>query len=135
MRKKTDGLARVNVISVLMATLFLLGFAATNIFWFAMISVFGVGMSIIASAVANQSLIQNTVDPDKRGRVISLSTGLAVGLPAIGSLTLGALGEIFGLQAPVIVCMLIGIIYWSFAARGVMSQAPTLENIQDQFNQ
>ena len=100
-----------------------------------MISVFGVGMSIIASAVANQSLIQNTVDPDKRGRVISLSTGLAVGLPAIGSLTLGALGEKFGLQAPVIVCMLIGIIYWSFAARGVMSQAPALENIQDQFNQ
>ena len=118
-----------------MATSFLLGFAATNIFWFAMISVFGVGMSIIASAVANQSLIQNTVDPDKRGRVISLSTGLAVGLPAIGSLTLGALGENFGLQAPVIVCMLIGIIYWSFAARGVMSQAPALENIQDQFNQ
>ena len=134
-RGKTDGLARVNVISVLMATLFLLGFAATNIFWFAMISVFGVGMSIIASAVANQSLIQNTVDPDKRGRVISLSTGLAVGLPAIGSLTLGALGEKFGLQAPVIVCMLIGIIYWSFAARDVMPQAPALKNIQDQFNQ
>ena len=100
-----------------------------------MISVFGVGMSIIASAVANQSLIQNTVDPDKRGWVISLSTGLAVGLPAIGSLTLGALGEKFSLQAPVIVCMLIGIIYYSFAARGVMSQAPALENIQDQFNQ
>lgn len=81
MRGKTDGLARVNVISVLMATLFLLGFAATNFFWFAIISLFGVGMSIIASAVANQSLIQNTVDPDKRGRVISLRTGLAVGLP------------------------------------------------------
>jgi len=27
--------------------------------------------------------------------------------------------------------MLIGIIYWSFAARGVMSQASALENIQD----
>ena len=130
-RGKTSGLARLNVVSVLFSTLFLLGFAATNSFLIAVVCVFVVGMSIISAGVASQSLIQNTVDPDKRGRVISLSTGLAVGLPAIGSLILGSLGEIFGVQAPIIVCMFIGIFYWVFAAKGVIAQAPLLENTNE----
>jgi len=126
-RGKTSGLARINVVSVLFSTLFLLGFASTNSFLFAVFCVFGVGMSIISAGVASQSLIQNTVDPDKRGRVISLSTGLAVGLPAIGSLIMGSLGEKFGVQAPIIVCMFVGIIYWIFAAKGVITEGPLLE--------
>ena len=84
-------------------------------------------MSIISAGVASQSLIQNTVDPDKRGRVISLSTGLAVGLPAIGSLIMGSLGEKFGVQAPIIICMFVGIVYWIFAAKGVITEGPLLE--------
>ena len=105
------------------------GFAATKVFWFAVPCLFVVGMSTIAFAVANQSLIQNAVDPGKRGRVIGLSTGLAVGLPAIGALILGSLGESFGLQLPVAGSMIIGILFWIWSARRVMRQASLLEII------
>ena len=79
-RGKTQGLAKIYIYSALSALIFLLLFAATNIFWFAVICVFAVGVSIIGCTVSSQSLIQNAVDPDKRGRIISLSTGMAVGL-------------------------------------------------------
>ena len=126
-RGKTQGLAKIYIYSALSALIFLLLFAATNIFWFAVTCVFAVGVSIIGCTVSSQSLIQNAVDPDKRGRIISLSTGMAVGLPAIGALVLGSLGEKFGLQIPFVTFMLIGIFYWIFAARTVVPNSEILE--------
>ena len=87
-------------------------------------------MSLIAFAVANQSLIQNTVAPDKRGRVISLGTGLAVGLPAVGAVIQGGLAETFGLQLPVLGAMLIGIVYWAWASRRLLQESDNLERRQ-----
>ena len=126
-RGKTQGLAKIYIYSALSALIFLLLFAATNIFWFAVTCVFAVGVSIIGCTVSSQSLIQNAVDPDKRGRIISLSTGMAVGLPAIGALVLGSLGEKFGLQIPFVTFMLIGIFYWILAARTVVPNSDMLE--------
>ena len=130
LRGRTAGLARVNVLAVFFSILCLFGFAATQVFWFAIVCLFLLGMSLIAFAVANQSLIQNVVDPDKRGRVISLGTGLAVGLPAVGALILGGLAETFGLQMPVLGAMIIGIIYWAWASRRLLQETDNLERLQ-----
>jgi len=129
LRGKTAGLSRVNVLSVFFGVVCLFGFAATDIFWFATACLFVLGMSTIAFAVANQSLIQNAVDPGHRGRVISLGTGLAVGLPAVGALILGTLAESLGLQVPVLGAMVIGIFYWAWAARLLLKEREELERI------
>lgn len=126
-RGRTSGLARINVISILFCTIFLFGFATTGHFWFAAGCLFGGGVCIIAFAVANQSLVQNAVDPSKRARVISLSTGLAVGLPATGALILGLLSETFGLQAPLAGAMILGLVVWFWTSRGILKNAEELE--------
>lgn len=126
-RGRTHGLARISVFAICMGGLFMFGFAVTSLFWFAAFCLFMVGVCIIAFAVANQSLVQNSVDPAKRARVISLSTGMAVGLPATGALILGGLSENFGLQAPLAGAMVCGLIFWSWSSRRVLRHAKDLE--------
>ena len=87
-------------------------------------------MSLVVLAFGNLSLIKNVVDPDKRGREISLGTGLAVGLPAIGAVTQGGLAETFGLQIPVLSTMIIGIVYWAWASRNLLKETDNLERLR-----
>jgi len=126
-RGRMSGLSRFNVVSIFFCTILMFGFAVTGNFWFAVGCLFGAGVCIIAFAVANQSLVQNAVDPTKRARVISLSTGLAVGLPAIGALGIGALLEVFGPQAPLAGAMILGLIVWFWTSRGILRNAEDLE--------
>ena len=85
------------------------------------------GFSLITMAVASQSLIQNTVDPTKRARVISLSTGIAVGFPAVGALILGSFGEIYGVQSPVFISAVICLVYSIPIAKSLLRKGDTLD--------
>jgi len=129
LRGKTAGLSRMNVLAIFAGIVLLFAFAATDIFWFAVSCLFFLGMSNIGFAVSNQSLLQNAVDRARRGRVISLSTGLAVGLPALGALILGTLAETSGLQVPVMGAMVIAVLYWAWASRKLLNEREDLERI------
>ena len=85
-----------------------------------------IGFSLITMAVASQSLIQNTVDPAKRARVISLSTGIAVGLPAVGALILGSFSEIYGVQSPVLISAVICLVYSIPIAKSLLRDGKSL---------
>lgn len=127
LRGRTDGLTKILVVSlgVSITTLFL--FALNDIYWLGLAIMFVLGMALVCAAVSNQSLVQNVVDPKVRGRVISLGTGMAVGFPAIGALTLGWLGAIFGIEGTIAWAMALGLVYWLFASKRLLGQAQFME--------
>jgi MFS family permease len=89
---------------------------------FAFVPNFWVGTAImtvasgltVVNGVAAQTLVQTSVDPDMRGRVLSFWFVLSRGGPGLGALLLGSLSEWFGLAGP-------------FAAGGALCLAASLE--------
>ena len=65
---------------------------------FSMLMMVGVGAGIISTAASTNTLIQHSVDDEKRGRVMSLYTISFLGIAPIGSLILGHIAE--ALSAP-----------------------------------
>ena len=125
-RGKNDGLIKVLCFGILTSAISVFLFSLTNNFLLGMICMVALGFSLITMAVASQSLIQNTVDPTKRARVISLSTGIAVGFPAVGALILGSFGEIYGIQSPVLISALICLVYSIPIAKSLLCEGKAL---------
>lgn len=121
------GLTRINVFANLAAILSLFVFSILGIFWLGLATLAILGFALVTAAVTSQTLVQGRVDPKIRGRVISLSTGMAVGFPAIGAIIQGSLGSTFGIQAPVAGSMVLALIYWVWAAHRLMGNAVDLE--------
>jgi MFS family permease len=67
---------------------------------FSMLMMVGVGAGIISTAASTNTLVQHTVEDDKRGRVMSLYTICFLGIAPIGSLILGHLSEVW--TAPIV---------------------------------
>jgi len=126
-RGRNEGLTSILCLGTLLASLMLLLFASTNNFLLGLVCMAVLGFALITMAVSSQSLVQNAVDPAKRARVISLSTGIAVGLPAVGALALGSLGDIFGVQAPVLVAGLLCLICSLIASKRLIYHTKVLE--------
>lgn len=124
-RGQVTGLTARVVMAILLLSLSLIGFAATNLFGFAMVCLFVTGFAVIVIGVGEQTLLQNAVDPAMRGRVMSLYGMIGRGAPAIGALAMGALAEGFGFQAPVLVgaAMLLGLWWWASHRRDAMAKA------------
>ena len=97
-RGSVKGLTRIVVVATLVLSLGLIGFIATDMFWFALpcLALTGCGMVIIG--VGEQTLIQNAVDGAMRGRVMSLYGMMARGGPAFGALIVGTVSEFIGLR-------------------------------------
>lgn len=127
-RGRTRGLTRVFLFGLLATYSFYLAFAASGVFAVGVVLIFLLGIMLISVIVSAQTLIQNAVEYRVRGRVIALTTGMAIGVPSLGSLLLGWLATLFGIQAVVIIACIIGILFWlSFAARKVGRQRAVLE--------
>ena len=126
-RGQVMGLTRQVVIHTLVLGLSLVGFAATNLFGFALLCLFVTGFAMIVVGVGEQTLLQNAVDPAMRGRVMSLYGMIGRGAPAIGALAMGGLSETMGLQAPVIGGALICVLFWFWASRRQEAMTGALE--------
>ena len=126
-RGKNEGLTKILCGGILGAAVLLIIFSATKYFVLGMICMVGVGFCLIIMAVASQSLIQNSVDATKRARVISLSTGIVVGFPAIGALVLGLFGDFWGVQGPTLIAGAMCLIYSISAVRRLLIQSSLLE--------
>ena len=74
---------------------------------------------LLAGHVGSYSLVQNLVAPAMRGRVISISTAISVGGPALGALLMGWLAELIGLRPALAVMS-------ALALMVVLSVLPTL---------
>lgn len=97
---KTHGLVREILLMTAVAILCLAGFASITIIWLASVLMFIFGYAITIGSVAGQTLVQNSIDDDMRGRVLSLWAAFTRGAPALGVLLIGWLGNRYGLMWP-----------------------------------
>lgn len=126
-RGRTRGLARVMVVSLAASALALLVFALGTSFAVALVCMFFAGFFLLSVAVSNQSLVQNRLPREVRGRVVSISTAMAMGFPALGVLVLGTIGDFTGVQGPVAGAAILAAILLIPLARRLFRAAPLLE--------
>src|SRR5690606_5648883 len=82
-------------------------FATTEEVWLATCMIFVFGYAITICAVASQTLVQNSIDDDMRGRVLSLWVAFTRGAPALGVLIIGWAAHHVGLMIPNVVAALL----------------------------
>ena len=107
---KTDGLVNVSLGSLGIFSIFLLAFSATQIFWVALICCVFMGFTLGVATNAPQILLQNTVDENMRGRVMSLFGLTYRAGPAVAALVMGSTSTYVGLQIPIaasaVICLI-----------------------------
>ena len=100
-RGEMAGLTRLTILSILGGGLALMLSMAFGQIWLAVAFLIVVGWFMLLGNVAAQSLIQNTVEPRVRARVLSLFIVFAHGLPAIGAVIIGWIASWAGLQVTI----------------------------------
>lgn len=90
-RREVSVLPKIILMGGLLGSLCLILFSQSRSLTFSMLMMMGVGAGIISTAASTNTLIQQTVAEDKRGRVMSLYTMTFLGIAPIGSLILGHL--------------------------------------------
>lgn len=95
------GFANIIMWSLLAVSVSLIIFAIAGNFWVALPIMAITGGAIVVQGVATQTLLQTTVAPEFRGRVMASYGIVARGGPALGALVMGGISEFLGLSAPV----------------------------------
>ncbi|MDX1483380.1 MAG: MFS transporter [Alphaproteobacteria bacterium] len=126
-RRGVEGLTRMLVTSVLIFAVALIGFTATDIFWFACLCTALAGLSVVVVGVAEQTLLQASVDSAMRGRVLSMYTLIARGFPSIGALVMGTIASFVGLRLPVMGGAVLCLLLWLWARHRQGRMAAVLE--------
>jgi MFS family permease len=98
-RKDVRGLAQLAGHSSWIFGIGLAAIAWTHSFPLLLAGVFMTGLSMMLVLAAGNTLIQTTVEDDKRGRVMSIFTFALLGIAPFGSLVLGWLAEHMGLTS------------------------------------
>lgn len=119
------GLTNFVAWNILLLSLALAGLTATANIWVGLFSVFLAGFSMLCVGVGEQTLLQNTLSSDVRGRVMSLYGMISRGGPAVGALAMGWASDSIGLRWPVFSAALIclGLWLWVLPRRRGMAEA------------
>jgi predicted MFS family arabinose efflux permease len=119
------GLTRVTLANILLMSVGLLLFTATDLFWLACPLVAVIGFAFIAQSVSNQTLIQSAIDSSLRGRVMSVYGMINQGVPSLGTMAMGTIAEHWGLRLPVAfgAAVCIALFAWSWRMRQPMIYA------------
>ncbi|MCH8917963.1 MAG: MFS transporter [Proteobacteria bacterium] len=126
-RAGIDGLTGLMVASMAVFAIALVGFTATDIFWFACACTAIAGFAMTTIGVAEQSLLQASVDDAMRGRILSLYTLISRGFPSIGALIMGYAASFVGLRWPVLGGAVACLVFWLWARRRQGRMAAVLE--------
>lgn len=95
--------------------------------WLAVAFLMVVGGFMLAGNVSAQSLLQNSVDPHVRARVLGLFIVFAHGLPALGAIVMGWIASLAGLQATIGCGALVMVLVWLWARPRAGNMAGILE--------
>lgn len=128
MRTSIRGLTVIAVTAVCVIGVGLIAFASASNFWFAVACLFVVGASMSASATGIMTLVQASVEPSMRGRVLSLYGLVFRGGPALGALIMGWVAHFVGLRWPVIGGAVFCIALWAWTMRRIRTVAHVLES-------
>ena len=110
---QTRGLINEILVMTLVAIVSMTGFAVITVEWIAAVLMLVFGYAITIGSVAGQTLVQNSIDDDMRGRVLSLWAAFTRGAPAVGVLIIGWFSNVYGLMWPNViaaVCCFIGLV-------------------------
>ena len=126
-RDGITGMTRVVFFNVLLMSVSCIAFAALGSFWAAVPLLVVAGFAMNNTSIATLNLMQNAVQGRLRGRVMSLYSTTQQGAPALGSLLIGAVAEVVGLPAPVIVSAAAGLVIWFVMVRRIPEMSAALE--------
>ena len=127
LRPGLSGLTGVVLGNTLVISLAILAFTATDRFYLALPFVFIAGTAMVITGVGAQTLIQASVEPQMRGRVMALYGMIFRAGPALGALLIGSLSERFGLRLPLAVGALISVAVCAATWARQRRMAPLLE--------
>ena len=126
-RGSVVGLTNFVAWNVLLLALALAGLTATTSIWVGLFCVFLAGFSMLCVGVGEQTLLQNTLSSDVRGRVMSLYGMVSRGGPAVGALAMGWASDHIGLRWPVFLAALICLVLWFWVLPRRRAMAVALE--------
>jgi MFS family permease len=127
LRGRTQGLTKLVTVSLALQTVMLILFTATGNIVLAVVFLLGFGFFMLVTGVGSQTLIQNTVEPQVRARVMSLFILLSWGLPALGALLMGWIASFAGLQLTVGAGAALVLLLYLWVHRAGWALAPDLE--------
>lgn len=127
-RGKTEGLTKVFTWSLLISAVSMILFVMSKNIWIGSVMISIVGLTIVSGSITSQTLIQNTVAKEFRGRIISITAAMAWGLPAIGAAFMGWIAEIIGLSITLVIGAILTILLWLWGHRAGTRFATTLED-------
>jgi MFS family permease len=130
-RGGVSGMTRWVVTCVFFLAVALIAFAATSNIWLALPCMALAGFATVSVGVGEQTLLQNAVAGNVRGRVLSLYGMLARGMPALGALVMGGLSSWFGLRWPIVGGAVLCLVLYLWARPNVAAMAETLEGEPD----
>ena len=128
LRPGLNGLTSVVLGHTLVISLAILGFTATDQFYVALPFVFVAGTAMVITGVGAQTLIQASVEPQMRGRVMALYGMIFRAGPALGAVLMGSLSERFGLRLPLAVGAVISVVVCALTWARQRRIAPLLES-------
>lgn len=102
-RKNKPALARIVGAAGMIFGLLLILLSNLNNFYFILFSVFSTGMAMMLQLASSNTMIQSTVDDDKRGRTLSFFNVSLLGVVPFGSLVMGYSAEHLGLQRALLI--------------------------------
>jgi len=102
LRGRIEGLTFITLSALIVGPLGIVLMCISDMFWLGLIGSFIAGSSITLTGTGVQTLMQHSVDGAIRGRVLSLYGMLHRGVPALGALLMGIMGDQIGLQAALI---------------------------------
>jgi MFS family permease len=126
-RNGIEGLTKLMLNSMLVFAIALIGFTATDNFWFACVCTVVAGFTLTGIGVTEQSLLQASVDGAMRGRILSMYTLIGRGFPSIGALIMGYAASFVGLRWPVFTGAVLCLVFWAWTRRRQRQMAAVLE--------
>jgi predicted MFS family arabinose efflux permease len=126
-RSSLTGLTRITLANTLLQGIGLLLFATAAHFWIASGVVMVTGFAFIVQSISNQTLIQSAIQPEMRGRVMSIYGIIAQSVPSLGTLTMGAVAGHWGLRLPVAIGGALCALLWAWSWRLRKPLAAALE--------
>lgn len=114
-RTGVSGLTSLLISHTLVMSLAVMAFTATRLYWLALPCVFIAGYAMVVTGIGAQTLIQSSVDPTMRGRVMGFYGMLFRAGPALNAVILGMLSSHFGLRVPMAAGAVICVLAWAWA--------------------
>ena len=104
-----------------------IAFLACDDIWFGAAFLVFSGFFMLGGSVSSQTLIQNAVNSKMRARVMSLFVVISWGIPSLGSLTMGWIASIAGLQHTLLAGAVVTVAAWLWTRRETGRVSPALE--------